>query len=303
MRSLVLCGLVVALVGAAHAAAQDRPPRVDSAGPRDFGHSGRHHHHYGGRGHRHSLFWFDFGFPLYWSGGYAPLVDSYFPPYHTFGYFFTFPAPTIVPGAGDPPPAPAPANNQLAVIAPAPAPAAKAQPRVTNAEHKARAGRFLGFGNASFAQQKYLAAIERYKTAVQIAPDVAESYFRQAAAHVALAQYDSAARAFRRGLQVKSDWNAAPFLLDQLYDDAPLAKTRHLEDLARAVEANPLDADLLLVLGMELFLDGQLERARVFLSRSAQLGGNEDQLLDALLGKPKPAGAAGAEQPRGKISF
>ena len=79
-----------------------------------------------------------------------------------------------------------------------------------------------------------------------------------------------------------------------------MAKTQHIETLARAVEANPFDADLLLVLGMQLFFDGQADRAAVFFSRAAQLGADEDHLLDDFLGKPKPADAP---QPGGKISF
>jgi hypothetical protein len=312
MRSLVVCGLLAALVGGRCAFGQDRGPRLSGGSSRGFGHAGQHDHgghHHGGHHHSHrrghSHFWFDLGFPGFWGGGYAPAFDWYLPSYSTFGYVVVVPPPTVVnvPPAAAPAPAAVPANNPPAAIDAAADPPAKAQPRVTNAEHKARAGRFVGFGNASFAKQKYLAALERYKTATAIAPDVAESYFRQGAAHVALGQYASAARTFRRGLKVRSDWAAAPFRLDELYDDAPLPKTHHLEDLARAVEANPLDAELMLVLGMELYLDGRIERARVFFARSAQLSGNEDQLLDAFLDEPKPDGAAGAQPQGGKISF
>jgi tetratricopeptide (TPR) repeat protein len=245
---------------------------------------------------------------LYWGGGYTPVFAPYYPSFSYFGYSVVVPPPTIIniapAGAAAIPPAPAalPANNPPAAD-PAPAAARMPKQKSTNAEHKARAGRFVGFGDAQFGKQKYLAALERYKTATDIAPDVAESFFRQGIANVALGQYESAARAFRRALEVRSDWNASPFRLDQLYDNAPLAKTHHLEDLAKAVEGNPFDADLLLVLGMQLFFDGQPDRAKVFFARSDQLGGNEDRLLDDLLGKPKPPGAAGAPGQGGKISF
>jgi hypothetical protein len=119
---------------------------------------------------------------------------------------------------------------------------------------------------------------------------------------MALANYDSAAVAFRRGLRVRSDWSASPFKLADLYDGAPAAKVSHLETLAAAVDANGFDADLLLVMGMCLYFDGQPERAAVFFTRSDQLGGNADGLLDSLLGKSRPA-PAGAQQPGGKISF
>jgi hypothetical protein len=313
MRLLVFCGLLVApLVLAKSAAGQAREPRgaasVDASSGHAARHRGGHHHRHSDHRHRHSHFWFDLGFPLYWGGGYTPAFGAYLPSYSYFGYSVVVPPPTIInvtpinavaiQGA----PAAMPANNSPAPADPALEPA-KSKPKTTNAEHKARAGRFLGFGDAQFAKQKYLAAVERYKTAAEIAPDVAELYFRQGIAHVALGQYDSAARAFRRGLLVRSDWNGSPFRLDQLYDNAPLAKTHHLEDLARAVEANPFDSDLLLILGMQLFFDGQPDRSRVFLARSAQLGGNENRLLDNLLGKPKPGVAPDAQQSGGKISF
>jgi tetratricopeptide (TPR) repeat protein len=199
-------------------------------------------------------------------------------------------------------PAARPANNQ-AGPAPALEPPPPPKPKTSHAQQKARAGRFIGFGDANFARQKYHAAVERYKTAMEIAPDVAESYFRQAFAQVAMGQYDKAAAAFRRGLRVRSDWAGSPFRLDQIYDGAALAKTSHIERLAGEVEANPFDAELLLVLGMQLFFDGEQARADVFFARAAQLGGNEDQLLDDFLPKPKPDGAADGQQPPGKIVF
>ncbi len=175
-----------------------------------------------------------------------------------------------------------------------------AQPKATNADQKALAGRFLGFGDEQFRQQKFLAALGRYKTALKAAPDMAEIYFRQALTYVAMGKYESAATAFRRGLRIRSDWQAAPFRLDQLYGDALLAKTGHIETLAKAVEQNSFDADLLMLLGMQLFFDGQRDRAENFFARAAQLGGNEDQLLNGLLPQPGPGDAPPAG---GKVPF
>jgi hypothetical protein len=83
-----------------------------------------------------------------------------------------------------------------------------------------------------------------------------------------------------------------------------LAKTEHLENLAKAIEANPLDSNPLLALGMTLYFDGQRERAGIFFTRVTQLGGNADHLLDDFLAKPRPTGAADAQQPgEAKIVF
>ncbi|MEX0678034.1 MAG: tetratricopeptide repeat protein [Pirellulales bacterium] len=309
MRRLVLCGTLILLVLAArHASAQSFGARA-SAPAASFDrhhHHHDHHHHHGGR----SGWWFDLSFPWIGSGGFAPECQPYYPSFTYFGYSIVLP-PVAAPMAFNPAPAgvaPAAgvgllANNPAAIDKPAAGPAPPPKLKATHAEQKARAGQFIGFGDANFAKQKYLSAAERYKKAIEIAPDVAESYFRQAFALAAMGRYEKAAQVFRRGLGIRSDWTGSPFRLDQLYADAALAKTHHIESLAKAVEANPLDADLLLVMGMQLFFDGQGDRAGVFFARAAQLGGNEDRLLNDFLPRPKPDGAASEPKENGKIVF
>lgn len=243
----------------------------------------RHDHHRGRNRDTIELFW-GFGYPLLW-GGYTPAFGRYQPIYpFSVQRGFSAWAPTPVPATASPPVNP-------------PAPAArpktpnKPKARTSNVATKARAGKFIGFGDVNFEKQSYLSALERYKTAARIAPDVAESYFRQGFALVALGNYQSAAKAFRRGLATRSDWSGSPFRLDKLYQDNRVAKNAHFESLAMAIEANPLDADLLMLLGLEIFFDGQAERSEVFFARVAQLGGNEDKLLDSFLPHPGPAGA------------
>jgi hypothetical protein len=53
---------------------------------------------------------------------------------------------------------------------------------------------------------------------------------------------------------------------------------------------------------MELFFDGQTQRSEAFFSRAAQLGANDDRLLDGFLPRPGPAGAPPAAPP-GKVVF
>jgi tetratricopeptide (TPR) repeat protein len=196
------------------------------------------------------------------------------------------------------------AINTAPVISPAPAAAPGDAIKSTNADQKALAGKFIGFGDASFAKQKYLAAIGRYKTAIETAPDVPDAYFRQGLAHVALGQYASAAKAFRRGLVVRSSWRGSPIRLDTLYGPAgQQIKIQHLEALAQAVESNPFDAELLLVLGMSLYFDGQNDRAELCFGRVTQLSGDGQQLLRDFLPPPGPAGATPPAKPSGRVSF
>lgn len=217
-------------------------------------------------------------------------------PFYTSAFGPTYPGVAFLPSAplySDPLfnagvalPDPAPVD-----VVPAPEPGPPGQPKATNPEQKAKAGKFITFGDTNFANQKYLAALGRYKTAAQVAPDLGEPYFRQGHTHVAVGQYESAIKAFRRGLRIEGDWTASPFRLDQLYDGNLAAKTGHLENLAKAVEANPFSTDLLTLMGLELFYDDQRERSLPFFERAAQLGGNEERLLDDFLPKPAPAGA------------
>lgn len=264
----------------------DRAPKPDH----DHGHHGHGHHDHGHHGHWH-------GGPWVW-----PVIHPYFSSPAFFGYN---PAFDYSSAPYNSTPYNSPVINTAPIVPPAPAAAPGDAIKNTNAEQKARAGRFIGFGDASFAKQKYLAALGRYKTAIETAPDMAEGYFRQGLAHVALGQFENSAKAFRRGLVVRSSWRGSPFRLDTLYGAGgnPI-KVSHLENLAQAVESNPYDADLLLVLGVALFFDGQVDRAELCFSRVTQLGGDSQRLLSDFLPQPKPAGAV--TQPAkstGKISF
>ena len=263
--------------------------------------------HYGLRGsshHTHRGLFYPGGnsYSFYYGSGYiyAPYADPYavgaFDPYWSGPLILpplVIPAETMF--------GPQVARNMLGPDLPTPnivprAPRVRGpvEVKVTNAEVKARAGRFMEAGDTHFKAQKFREAAERYRTAAQTAPDMPVALLRQGFTFVAMSQYESAAKAFRRALQVRADWaDADPFLM-QLYGENAVSKAAHLEALAKAVEANEQDGDLMLVLAMELHFDGQRERSVPFFERCAQLGDNEDHLLDAFLPPGKAAqGRAG----------
>ena len=229
----------------------------------------------------------------YWAGGYPLVWSNYYTP--AFGmaaygpYYYPPPATSFVP-QGDPvAPADRAVRMQQRNAEPAPEPA-RPEPRAANAEQRAKAGRFINVGDTNFGKQKYLAALDRYRSAVSTAPDVPEAFLRQGFALVALGQYPNATKAFRKGLALRGDWSGSPLRIDQLYEDGRLAKNGHLENLAKAVEGNPWDANLLVALAVELYFDGQQDRAGVFFARADQLGGNSDHALDGFLPQPGPKG-------------
>ena len=156
-------------------------------------------------------------------------------------------------------------NNTVVIVPPAADRQARddRQPRVrvANAESRARAWRFIGIGDRYFAEQKFHSAVERYKSAAEAAPDLADAYFRQGHALVGMRRYDLAARHYRRGLTLDPQWPDSGFRLEELYDGANIAKTGHQEQIARAATDDPNNPDLLFVLAVHLHFDGEQQRA------------------------------------------
>ncbi len=150
--------------------------------------------------------------------------------------------------------------------------------------------RFIGFGDAHFANQKYRDAYGRYKKAAEAAPSLADAYLRQAFALVALGNYPQAVKVLKRGLDLDPGWPGGEFQVDELYGSSQLEKTAHLGDLAQAAADQPNDADLLFLLGVLFHFDGEPERAAPLFQRAAQLSGNPAHLeaFVELAGQPQP---------------
>ena len=175
--------------------------------------------------------------------------------------------------------------------------AARPRPRIANAQSLARGRQFLEYGDARFRRQEFTEAFQRYRKAAEAAPNLADAYFRQALAQAALGRYLPAVSSIKRGMAIAPDWPAGDFRLSQLYGDSRAAKQVHLEQLAIAAEQQPEKAELMFLLGVELFFDDQPARAKTFLQRSAELG-LERAVVDPFLeaasrrARRQPAGGA-----------
>jgi tetratricopeptide (TPR) repeat protein len=218
-----------------------------------------------------------YGYPYAYSSLYSPYPPPlYLPPDELFGpravwrFLGIDDRSRLVPNANIIPP-PARDDNLEA-----PEPKKGAQ-RATNAQAVARAWKFIRFGDARFAQQKYSEANQRYRTASESAPQLADAWFRQAFALLALGRYQQALGAIKRGLRINPNWARSDFNLKQLYADDEMAKNAHRDALAEAAEANPNDADLLFLLGIHLHFDAQADRAQKFFDRAKQLAGDDPQ--------------------------
>ncbi len=148
--------------------------------------------------------------------------------------------------------------------------------RASNPETIERARKFVGFGDKLFKEGKYHEALQQYKTATRVAPDLAEAHLRQGFALTGSLRYELAADAFKRGMELDPAFAASDFRLDPLYDGARLAKSTHLESLAAAALKDPSNAKLTFVLGMFLHYGESAERAKKFFQRAADLSGGDD---------------------------
>ena len=197
---------------------------------------------------------FDDLFRQPWNGGYAP-------------------APQINIVAVDPP------EENLAE--PAAPELARPQVRIANAQFEERGRKWLTIGDRYFGQQRYRQAYLRYKDAIESAPNLGEAYLRQAQSMVAAGQYESASTAMQRYLRLEDALADVPFDLGDLYAGQNAAQAAHLEALAVEAENDAGNADLLLLLGMQLHFDGQAERARPFLRQAAELFVRRDAVVAA----------------------
>jgi hypothetical protein len=165
--------------------------------------------------------------------------------------------------------------------------------RKSNPEARERGFKFVDYGDALFRQQRFHEALQRYKSAIEAAPDLAEAYHRQGFALIATGRYELAAKAFKISLQLDPAVVYKVPKLELLYGGSNLAKEAHLEALADRALNRGGDPDVLFLVGMFLHADGQPDRAKKFLSRAAAAAGPGGSFLQPLF-DPKSTPAAGA---------
>ena len=186
-----------------------------------------------------------------------------------------------------------PADDGAAVApdpapAPAPAPAAAPDPiveklRKSNATARARAHRFLEFGDALFRKGDCHEAAQRYRSALKSAPDLPEVYYRQGFALIAVRQYRLAAKALRIAVSLDPEALVTDSLLITLYGGDKRLRETHLEQLADEALANPDDGELLFLLAAVLYGSDEPDRAAKFMQRAYERMEPEPKFLVPLL--------------------
>lgn len=142
---------------------------------------------------------------------------------------------------------------------------------ISGLDSRQRAMQFVAFGDARFQAQEFHAALERYKTAASLAPELAEPYWKQGFARLGLGQLDGSVDSFRRGLTLDPAWPKSDFRLENLYGRDRVAREMHLEVLGRTALEKPEDAAPHFLLGVLLHWGGHAEVSRRMLEKAASL--------------------------------
>lgn len=133
-----------------------------------------------------------------------------------------------------------------------------------------KAKQYAAAGTRLFNTGSYRRAAERLREALLYNKNEATHHFLLAQALFASRDFPEAAQAVRNGLKLNPDWLELDFDVRALYKDADEILPQ-LAALAGQLQANPLDRDALFLLGYQLFVTDQKEKARVLLEQSARL--------------------------------
>jgi tetratricopeptide (TPR) repeat protein len=166
--------------------------------------------------------------------------------------------------------------------------------RSSNAAARDLAKRQITAGDTLFAKQQFAQALDSYKQAARAAPDLADSHFRQMVALVALQRYDAAVDAVKNGMKISKDTINGQFRIAAMYGDNVIARTAHMEALAKATTDRP-SSDLFFLSGVMLFFNDPPQRSSPFFEQAAGLAIGERwhidvyrEVLKQLQGAPAP---------------
>lgn len=147
------------------------------------------------------------------------------------------------------------------------------------------ARRQIELGREAFGRGRYGQAAERFRQAVQLAPNNAVGHFLLAQAQIALGNHRPAFDALMDGLRLDPTWPKQPFEPGQLYGDNLADLSEHLGLLEELQKETPDDPLLQFVTGYLLWFDGRRQEARDLLLRAAPALPNPeivDRFLEAL---------------------
>jgi tetratricopeptide (TPR) repeat protein len=150
-------------------------------------------------------------------------------------------------------------------------------PRVTQKERveRNRAEASLKSGMRHFQRGSYVQAAQKFEQARNL-PN-ASAMFLAGQAYIAAGQFDRAVDAIKEGLRQNPDWPTAEVDLRALYPNGD-DLLGQMGSLAKRLKEQPNNADLMFLLGFELFGAGERDKARAILDQAARLSPDDRHL-------------------------
>ena len=140
-----------------------------------------------------------------------------------------------------------------------------------------RAESSIRSGMRLFQKGAYAGAADRFTQAALIVPDDAAALVYLAQAQFAAGQYRQAVAAAKEAIRRNPDWPQVEFDVRSLYPD-PVDLVGQMGELARHLKTNPLDADAMFLLGFELFITDQSDKAKSIFEQAARLSPDDTHL-------------------------
>ncbi len=148
-------------------------------------------------------------------------------------------------------------------------------PPISTPEARLKSLRAQAQGDNWLRKQEFYKAYDRYKAAVDKAPDRGEAHLRLAIAYLALGQPDQAVRQLKRGLAVDPKFTAKAEPLSKIYgENNAIAQSAMVHKATLWVKEDIRDPDRLFLLGTLLYLQGD-ERAKILLETGLMLSGGD----------------------------
>jgi len=172
-----------------------------------------------------------------------------------------------------PPKAPAPKAPKAVKPPPAPIPPIiLPDPKAAGPLGRADADRIVETGRKAFSDGQYGRALEFFRKAADITPAEPSVHFVISQAYFALGKYRESVAAIGMGIALRADWHEARFNSRDLYWKKPELFDDHLKALRDAVAAFPADAEVLFLLGHQLWFDGKHAEAKPLILKARALG-------------------------------
>jgi tetratricopeptide (TPR) repeat protein len=137
---------------------------------------------------------------------------------------------------------------------------------------RADADRVAEAGRRAFTDGQYGRALELFRRAAVLTPDEPSAHYLVSQAQFALGKYREAVVAIAAGMAVRPDWPQARFGSRELYWKKPELFDDHLAALRQAEAEFPDDANLVFLLGHQVWFDGKHDEARPLFRKAAALG-------------------------------